>query len=138
MFTGEFLLHTTIKKVGHVRILLSLGHAVVTHTYTTPDFSEYIAMVARRKRYGKIEGLVVQCETNKYDPWAIGNRKLIEVRHNQSPGKLSRAVRTKIEKDHRITILNRRYRLGVLIGNHDRIDKFIVEPNFVRMLYRGY
>src|ERR1043166_9138783 len=119
-FAFELLLDAAVKEVSDVRILLRLGEAVIVYLEVAPDFGQHVFMLARRKRDRKLERLVVHREANEFDVRPIVNRKLLEIRYCQSSRQLPRALRTEVEEDDTVVVLDRRDRTSITTNDLHR------------------
>ena len=117
-------------------ILLCLGNSGLGHMMLRKEFPE--CLLDLRLREGDMlvrDRDIVVGEAGVVNLLARSSVKLIEVIHAEASGQLSCTIRTEIEEDDRIAILDRGNRLAILHHNR-RNDELIGHPICIGVLHR--
>src|SRR6185295_18034276 len=121
-----------VEKVSNVRVLLGLGQTKVVYFINREYVGQNVPGQFRRESYGQRVSFVVDRETNKMRVRSDWLRKIVKAGNGERARDLARAICAKVEKDHRVAVLNGRYRLVIFARDHDGLDKFIGDATLVR------
>src|SRR2546423_12365679 len=137
LLVRELAFRAAVEKVSDVRVLLSLGHAIVFNFADREDVGQDISRLRWWKRYGQRIALVVNRKADKVCVRPVGLRKITEARDGQRAGDLPRPIRAKVEKDYRVTVFDLPDRLAVIAHADNWLDELISHVALVRLSDRG-
>ena len=152
VFAGERLLDAAVEEVGHVRVLLGLGHAQVAHVAIGHDIRQDIGQRLRRRNHRQGEMLVIlrHADVGQVFGNAAARDVVVEIVGafqfaavlrrevavaGQAARDLPRAIGAEVEVDADIAVANVADGLAALVGHHERNDELVGDAAVVGVLH---